>query len=144
MSLNTTVEVTENVWTVLVEPEGGEAVTVETPSTALIEIFDEAAQGLSGASAYQIAVANGFIGTEAQWLASLQAGGVIGAVDAYYVHNQVTPSIVWTVNHNLGKYPAIDVTDSAGSRGMGTVHDTSINQSIITFSAAMGGFAFCN
>jgi hypothetical protein len=30
--------------------------------------------GADGASAYQVAVANGFVGTEAQWLASLQGG----------------------------------------------------------------------
>lgn len=38
------------------------------------------ATGPAGASAYQIAVANGFVGTEAAWLASL--GGSGGAVDS--------------------------------------------------------------
>lgn len=34
---------------------------------------DQGVQGTSGLSAYQVAVANGYVGTEAQWLASLQA-----------------------------------------------------------------------
>ena len=33
---------------------------------------DKGDQGLTGLSAYQVAVLNGFVGTETQWLASLE------------------------------------------------------------------------
>jgi hypothetical protein len=46
--------------------------------TALVALNDEA--GTAGASAYDVAVANGFVGTEAEWLASLQgADGADGS-----------------------------------------------------------------
>lgn len=38
-------------------------------------------QVLAGASAYQIAVANGYVGTEQQWLASLAGGGSGASID---------------------------------------------------------------
>lgn len=39
-------------------------------------------RGLPGASAYEIAVANGFVGTEAEWLASIGGDGSGGMTDA--------------------------------------------------------------
>lgn len=47
---------------------------VPGPGTFLVESGPTGPQGQAGAdglSAYQVAVANGFVGTEAQWLASL-------------------------------------------------------------------------
>jgi hypothetical protein len=41
-------------------------------NTIVLEAFT-ATPGAPGASAYQIAVANGFVGTETEWLASLAA-----------------------------------------------------------------------
>lgn len=41
-------------------------------------------QGQPGLSAYQVAVANGFSGTESQWLASLQAPGGTGSLPVVY------------------------------------------------------------
>lgn len=44
----------------------------------------DGADGADGLSAYEIAVANGFVGTEADWLTSLQAtGAAIGIMDEY-------------------------------------------------------------
>ena len=43
---------------------------------------DDGADGANGKSAYELAVANGFTGTEAEWVASLQGkDGVDGKID---------------------------------------------------------------
>lgn len=39
-------------------------------------VVDVATGGTRGLSAYQVAVANGFGGTEAEWLSSLSSGGI--------------------------------------------------------------------
>lgn len=56
----------------------GEVIVVK-PNTRVVEVRSYSGlPGSLGRSAYQIAVANGFIGTEAQWLASLQGADGIG------------------------------------------------------------------
>ena len=57
---------------------------------------------------------------------------------------QVTPSTTWTINHNLGYKPAIDLF-SVGSQEIdgGVVH-TSDNQTVVTFTVATAGFARLN
>jgi len=61
-----------------------------------------------------------------------------------YRHLQGTPATVWTIDHNLGRIPAIVVTDSAGTEVEGSISHPSNNQSIITFSAAFSGTADLN
>lgn len=67
-----------------------------------------------------------------------------GSGDANYVHNQNSASELWTVNHNLGKYPSVSVVDSAGDECEGEVKYVSINQVLLKFSAAFSGRAFIN
>ncbi|MFA5562494.1 MAG: hypothetical protein WDA00_07655, partial [Eubacteriales bacterium] len=52
-------------------------------------------EGLNGKSAYEIAVENGFEGTEAQWLASLQAASPSISINAegYWVINGVATGV---------------------------------------------------
>lgn len=58
------------------EAEAGEAsdtlMTPERTAQAIAALAPDAEAGPAGDSAYEIAVANGFAGTEAEWLASLQ------------------------------------------------------------------------
>lgn len=61
-----------------------------------------------------------------------------------YVFTQSTPAAVWTINHDLGKYPAVNIVDSANDEVIGEVHYTSTSQIVITFSAAFSGKAFLN
>lgn len=61
-----------------------------------------------------------------------------------YVFTQSTPAAVWTINHDLGKYPAVSIVDSANDEVIGEVHYTSTSQIVITFSAAFSGKAFLN
>jgi hypothetical protein len=57
---------------------------------------------------------------------------------------QGTPSALWTVVHNLGFYPNIQVFDSAHDEVEGDVVHVSINELTITFSAAFSGVAIIN
>ena len=94
--------------------------------------------GPAGESAYQRALANGFVGTEAQWLASL------AATAPRYRHDQTVPATTWTVNHNLGFVPQVEVYNAGSQRlPLAAVANPNVNQSIITFNAATSGFALC-
>jgi hypothetical protein len=64
------------------------------------------------------------------------------AVEIFYVHTQGSPSAVWTINHNLGGQPTAVVLDSAGTQCEGTFSYPTINQMVITFTAAFSGTAY--
>lgn len=60
--------------------------TTPGPATVITQSGSPGASGGDGISAYQVAVANGFVGTEAQWLASLVgATGSAGRSVALFV-----------------------------------------------------------
>lgn len=104
----------------------------------------EGEQGDPGKSAYQIAVENGFVGTEAEWLASLQGPqGTPGSAPQAYVHEQGPPSATWTITHNLGYRPAgLIVYDSGGSfQEPESTTYTDLNTMVLTFRFAFGGTA---
>jgi hypothetical protein len=69
--------------------------------------------------------------------------GAIGS-DLRYTHTQASASAFWTVDHNLAKYPAVQVFDSAGSEVEGDTRMVSPNQLTIEFSAPFSGVAYCN
>lgn len=61
-----------------------------------------------------------------------------------YIHNQGVPAISWTIVHNLGKYPNINIVDSANTDVIGEIVYDSLNQITVTFSAAFSGKAYLN
>lgn len=61
-----------------------------------------------------------------------------------YTHLQTVSSPVWTINHNMGKRPAVACVDSAGDEIEGNVTYPTVNQVVVTFSAATGGEAYLN
>lgn len=67
-----------------------------------------------------------------------------GGSDANYLHTQTVPSTTWIINHNLDKYPAVTIVDSAGSEVEGAVQHVSRNQVVLSFNVAFGGSAFLN
>lgn len=70
---------------------------------------------------------------------------IAGAGDLSYVHNQTAAATHITVAHNLGKYPAIQAYDSAGTRVFGTVSSESVNSFEIDFGALpFSGTVRCN
>lgn len=70
--------------------------------------------------------------------------GVNGVGDLHYLHQQNVASAVWTITHNLGKYPAVTVIDSAGSQCEGTVTYLNENALTLTFGAGFAGTAYLN
>lgn len=66
-----------------------------------------------------------------------------GAVDAHFELPFISASTV-SVPHNLGKYPAVTVIDSAGDEVIGDVQHLSANSLQLIFSAPFSGTVFCN
>lgn len=67
-----------------------------------------------------------------------------GGGDLHYVFTQGSPSVKWTITHNLNKFPSVFVQDSANDEVEGDVEYVNINQVVITFSAAFSGKAYLN
>lgn len=64
--------------------------------------------------------------------------------DKTFVYEQMSASSVWTIEHNLGKYPSVDVVDSAGTVVVGEVEYIDSNNIQITFVGAFSGTAYLN
>ena len=57
------------------------------------------------------------------------------------VHDQSSASATWTITHNQGRYPSVDIIDSAGNHVIGDIKHNSINQLVATFDNAFAGKA---
>lgn len=64
-------------------------------------------------------------------------------VDKYYEQSFTTSSEV-IITHNLGKYPALTILDSAGDEVRGRVEHIDINNAIVRFSAPFSGRVTCS
>lgn len=64
--------------------------------------------------------------------------------DVTFVFTQGVPSALWTIAHNLQRYPAVTVVDSAGTEVKGNVQYISANQLTIAFSVPFGGVCYLN
>lgn len=59
-----------------------------------------------------------------------------------YQHTQSSASSLWTVNHNLGRWPcAVTVLSAGGVEVAAQVNHVSINQLTVTFAAPFAGVA---
>lgn len=62
-----------------------------------------------------------------------------------YTHNQILPSSVWEISHNLGKFPAVTVVDSAGTVVIGEITYNNSSSITIDFTGAIfSGKAYLN
>lgn len=66
------------------------------------------------------------------------------AGDKHYTHDQGVVSSVWTINHNLAKYPSVSVADTSNAIVVGVVEYIDTNNLTITFNAAFSGSAYIN
>lgn len=66
------------------------------------------------------------------------------ATDRSYEHVQAVADSIWTITHNLNKFPSVTIVDSANDEVEGNVNHVSNTQLTITFSAAFSGKAFLN
>jgi hypothetical protein len=62
----------------------------------------------------------------------------------HYTHDQVSPSAIWVIVHNMGKNPSVSIVDTALDEVVADVQYNSLNQLTITFTAAISGKAFLN
>lgn len=68
----------------------------------------------------------------------------IGSGSASYTHTQASPSDIWTINHNLGFRPAVELYDVGGREFDAEVLHTSANQVLVYLSAPTAGTARLN
>lgn len=65
-------------------------------------------------------------------------------IDQTYVHTQNVASDIWTIVHNLDRYPSVTVVDSAGSVVIGDVLYSDNNTIVLGFQGAFSGNAYLN
>ena len=61
-----------------------------------------------------------------------------------FIFTQPTPSIEWTVQHNLGKFPSVSVVNNNNILMYGKTTYVDTNNLIINFSAGFSGKAYLN
>jgi len=64
--------------------------------------------------------------------------------DKNFIYQQLSASNLWTVNHNLGKFPSVTVVDSGGTMVIGDIVYVNTNSLTISFSTAFAGVAYIN
>lgn len=101
-----------------------------------------AAQAAAAQAEQKVAEANALAAQAQARLDEVQ--GTIDGLVAGFVHQQGVPAAVWTVDHNMGKYPSVTVEDSLGEEVEGEVHYDTLNRVRIVFSAGFSGRAILN
>ena len=61
-----------------------------------------------------------------------------------YTHTQASAASTWTINHNLGFRPSVELLSTGSQEIEGDVVHTSTNQTVVTFTSAVAGFARLN
>jgi len=67
--------------------------------------------------------------------------GVPGQSGAGFTHDQPTAATVWTINHNLGFRPSVELYTVGGVEFDAGITHTSLNQTVVTSLVAIAGFA---
>lgn len=138
-------------------------VRVTPPSTQVTKVIVN--EGVEGPSAYEVAVANGYVGTESEWIASLSASSAVseyanlaafpasGAVEIIYVAKDTNKIYRWTGSayvelSGAGSLTTADVTSSTDKRYVtdaqlvvigNTSGTNSGNETATTIGALIGG-----
>lgn len=74
----------------------------------------------------------------------LAAQGPAGISTASYTHTQFSASVQWTINHNLGFNPNIELRTTGGQVMIAEIVHVSTNQAIAYFNTAVAGSATCS
>lgn len=93
--------------------------------------------GLRGKSAYESWLSEGNVGTESDFVTAMLQ-------DATFVFTQQAPASEWTITHNLNKFPAVTIVDSAESVVYGEIQYLTNNSVKISFTAEFSGKAYLN
>lgn len=82
--------------------------------------------------------------TEKRWEMEKDAGGWVPIGEGAFFHDQGLPSSVWSITHNLGKFPNCAIVDSGGTTVKGQITYIDQNSLTITFVGAFSGSAYLN
>jgi hypothetical protein len=63
------------------------------------------------------------------------------AGSAAYEFVQASPATIWTINHNLGYRPSVEILDAGSQEIDGEVAHPSVNQTVVTLNPASAGLA---
>lgn len=69
---------------------------------------------------------------------------LVAQKDSNFIFNQIVPSSLWSITHNLNKLPNITIIDSAGSEVKGEIEYVDNNNIILHFSSEFSGKAILN
>ena len=117
------------------------SVTIVVPHTSVVEKIDQGPSGPPNA----LSVGTVTTGTAAVTITGTTPSQVINfvlPVSGSYIHTQSGSASTWTINHNLGYYPAVSVVDSGESLVIGDVTYISTNTLSVSFTASFGGKAY--
>lgn len=64
--------------------------------------------------------------------------------DKHYVHNQTIPAYEWPVNHDLNKFPAVQIVDSSGRVVIGEIQYVDADNLVVRFEFLFSGTVYCN
>jgi hypothetical protein len=64
--------------------------------------------------------------------------------NAWFEYYQATPSSLWTIDHYLGKHPAVTTTDLSGKEFVGTVSYINNDTVTVKFTPGKAGYAYLN
>lgn len=67
--------------------------------------------------------------------------GPQGPAGVAYIHTQSSPSATWTITHNLGFKPSVELLNTGSQEIDGDVVHTSYDVTMVYFTAAIAGFA---
>jgi hypothetical protein len=77
-------------------------------------------------------------------LNKLNAPYLAATYERAYIHTQSSPAATWTIAHNLNKFPAVSIVDSANAEVIGEVEYIDADNLVVKFTAAFSGQAFIN
>lgn len=67
--------------------------------------------------------------------------GPPGASGAGFTHTQSSPAAQWTISHNLGFFPAVELISAGGVEMEALVTHLSVNVTQVDFTSAQAGSA---
>ena len=70
--------------------------------------------------------------------------GQLGTFASTYIYTQNLPQAVWTINHNLNKYPSVTIVTSAGDWVVGDISYIDTNNLVLKFLGGFSGKAYLN
>jgi hypothetical protein len=68
-------------------------------------------------------------------------GGSGSGGGAAYEFVQAAPATTWTINHNLGFRPSVEILDAGSQEIDGQISHPSVNQTVVTLNPASAGLA---